>query len=85
MSTGLARLCTTYPVARHLHPPLTTVRQPIKELGATAFDVLYSRMSAGGGEREVVLPVQLIIRESCGCAHGSASSQGRTSVASGET
>jgi len=73
------------PVARHLHPPLTTVRQPIKELGATAFDVLYSRISGGGGEREVVLPVQLIIRESCGCAHGSASSQGRTSVASGET
>jgi LacI family transcriptional regulator len=72
------------PVARHLHPPLTTVRQPIKELGATAFDVLYSRISARGGEREVVLPVQLIIRESCGCAHRPASSPGRTSVAGGE-
>jgi LacI family transcriptional regulator len=60
------------PVARHLHPPLTTVRQPIQELGATAFDVLYSRISAGGGERDVVLPVQLIVRESCGCAHNPA-------------
>jgi LacI family transcriptional regulator len=57
------------PVARHLHPPLTTIRQPIHELGATAFDVLYARISAAGGEREVVLPVKLILRESCGCAH----------------
>lgn len=55
------------PVARHLHPPLTTVRQPIQQLGATAFDVLYSRISAGSADRDVVLPVQLIIRESCGC------------------
>jgi LacI family transcriptional regulator len=55
------------PVARHLHPPLTTVRQPIRELGAAAFDVLYSRISAGGGDPEVVLPVRLVIRESCGC------------------
>jgi LacI family transcriptional regulator len=57
------------PVARHMHPPLTTVRQPIQDLGATAFDVLYSRISTGGGERDVVLPVRLIVRESCGCAH----------------
>src|SRR5207248_6042661 len=56
------------PVARHLHPPLTTVRQPMQELGATAFDVLYSKISTGKGDSDVVLPVQLIIRESCGCA-----------------
>jgi len=55
------------PVARHLHPPLTTVRQPMQEMGKTAFDVLYSRISTGRGEPDVVLPVQLIIRESCGC------------------
>jgi LacI family transcriptional regulator len=55
------------PVARHLHPPLTTVRQPMHELGATAFDVLYSRISGGGGQRDIVLPVQFVKRESCGC------------------
>jgi LacI family transcriptional regulator len=55
------------PVARHLHPPLTTIRQPMQELGAMAFDVLYSRISTGKGESDVMLPVQLIIRESCGC------------------
>jgi len=55
------------PVARHMHPPLTTIRQPMQELGAMAFDVLYSRISTGKGESDVMLPVQLIIRESCGC------------------
>jgi len=55
------------PVARHLHPPLTTVRQPMQELGATAFEVLYSKISAGKAEADVVLPVQLIVRDSCGC------------------
>jgi LacI family transcriptional regulator len=55
------------PVARHLHPPLTTVRQPMQELGAMAFEVLYSKISTGKGDLDNVLPVQLIIRESCGC------------------
>jgi LacI family transcriptional regulator len=56
------------PIARHLNPPLTTVRQPIQELGATAFDVLYSRISGSGGLLDIVLPVQLVVRQSCGCA-----------------
>jgi LacI family transcriptional regulator len=55
------------PVARHLHPPLTTVRQPMQELGAMAFDVLFAKISTGKAQPDVVLPVQLIIRESCGC------------------
>lgn len=56
------------PVARLLHPPLTTVRQPIRQLGATAFDVLHKLIN--GNTRpglEVVLPTKLVIRESCGC------------------
>jgi LacI family transcriptional regulator len=55
------------PIARHLHPPLTTVRQPMQELGATAFDILYAKINTGKAEADVVLPVELIIRESCGC------------------
>ena len=58
------------PVARHLHPPLTTIRQPMQQLGATAFDVLYSNISNGKPDVDVVLPVQLIVRESCGCKAG---------------
>ena len=64
------------PVARHLHPPLTTVRQPIQEMGATAFDILYSRIGASAGARHVVLPVELIVRESCGCTDSSSVSAG---------
>jgi len=50
------------PVARHLHPPLTTVRQPMQELGAAAFEVLYSKINTGKGDTDVVLPVHLIVR-----------------------
>jgi LacI family transcriptional regulator, galactose operon repressor len=56
------------PMARHLRPQLTTVRQPIQEIGATAFEVLYSMISdAEPAQRDVVLPTRLIPRESCGC------------------
>ena len=72
------------PVARHLHPPLTTVRQPIQELGATAFDVLHSRISGRGGAPDILLPVQLIIRESCGCAHDPSPDASRSAVTGAE-
>ena len=68
------------PVARHLRPPLTTVRQPMQELGAKAFEVLYSRINAGEGEPDLVLPVQLIIRESCGCPRSTASGTSSASL-----
>jgi LacI family transcriptional regulator len=44
------------------------VRQPIERMGAMAFDVLYSMISGSGSESNVVLPVRLMLRESCGCA-----------------
>ena len=59
------------PLARHLRTPLTTVRQPIREMGRTAFEVLYSMI--GGeqpAERDIVLATELIRRESCGCPAG---------------
>jgi LacI family transcriptional regulator len=57
------------PMARHLRISLTTVRQPIRELGTTAFDVLYSMLNREPlPARDIVLPTQLIRRESCGCA-----------------
>lgn len=56
------------PVARHLRPQLTTIRQPIQELGATAFEVLRSMIgSREPAEHDVVLPTRLVRRESCGC------------------
>ena len=59
------------PMARHLHPQLTTVRQPIGELGETAFEMLYSMISGElPAERDVALPTRLMCRESCGCQPG---------------
>jgi LacI family transcriptional regulator len=56
------------PVARHLRPRLTTVRQPITDLGARAFETLYSMIIDGGQPRDdIILPTRLIRRESCGC------------------
>jgi LacI family transcriptional regulator len=64
------------PVARHLHPPLTTIRQPMQELGARAFEVLYSGINGVQTKHDVVLPVQLVVRESCGCAQSPTPSAG---------
>jgi LacI family transcriptional regulator len=56
------------PVARHLHTQLTTVRQRIRELGQTAFEVLYSMINREApADRDIVLPTELIRRQSCGC------------------
>ena len=56
------------PVARHLTPSLTTVRQPIRRLGADAFELLHAMIAGARPERrQVVLPVELALRASCGC------------------
>jgi len=56
------------PVARHLRPQLTTIRQPIQELAATAFEVLRAMIgNQAPREYDVVLPTRLMRRESCGC------------------
>ena len=59
------------PVARHLRPQLTSVRQSIQDLGATAFETVYSMIGRGtdGGPRgrDIALPTTLVVRQSCGC------------------
>jgi LacI family transcriptional regulator len=59
------------PVARHLRPPLTTVRQPIQDLGVTAFETVYSMISHEEPRgRDIVLPARVVRRQSCGCPAG---------------
>jgi len=59
------------PLARHLRTTLTTVRQPIREMGRTAFEVLYSMIRGERPpERDIVLATELVRRESCGCPAG---------------
>jgi LacI family transcriptional regulator, galactose operon repressor len=61
------------PQAASYHPSLTTIRQPITQIGYTAattlIDILESRWANHGRTAEpqhIVLPTELIVRESCG-------------------
>ena len=71
------------PMARHVHPLLTTVRQPIGDLGETAFEVLYSMIGREApAERDISLPTRLMCRESCGCLADSGRLAGVTDLSS---
>jgi LacI family transcriptional regulator, repressor for deo operon, udp, cdd, tsx, nupC, and nupG len=50
--------------ARVLAPPLTTVALDAELLGATAFELLLTRMTGRRTRRRVVLPAELLVRES---------------------
>lgn len=51
-------------------PPLTCVRQPAQEIGRVATELLIGRIERGeqpeAGKR-IVLPVEMVVRRSCGC------------------
>lgn len=56
------------PLSRIVRPPLTTVRQPIRQLGEQAVELLVQRLGNSGSEPvSLMLPVSLIRRASCGC------------------
>jgi LacI family transcriptional regulator len=51
-----------------LTPPLTTVHQPMRQLGERACSLLLDRIAEPGRPRRIErLPTRLVIRESCGC------------------
>jgi len=54
----------------YLSPPLTTVRQPFRELGVTAMEAMI-RLLAGAPTRRIhmILPTPLVVRASCGCRY----------------
>jgi LacI family transcriptional regulator len=56
------------PMARYMHPPLSTVRVDISALGERAARRLLDGMGNGRRHhnRRETLPVTLVIRESCG-------------------
>ncbi len=56
------------PVAQHLTPPLTTLRAPIEQAGYLAATGLFTLLASGEADAQTVLPVELVIRQSCGCA-----------------
>ena len=55
------------PLSRHLNPPLTTVRAPIEEAGRLATTLLFKLLADEAPDYETMLPVKMVIRQSCGC------------------
>ncbi len=61
-----------FELAEFTAPPLTVVRQPVQEMGRVATNLLFDRIARGetpqSGSR-IVLPVEIVLRRSCGCKH----------------
>ncbi|MFD6288750.1 LacI family DNA-binding transcriptional regulator [Streptomyces sp. NPDC060205] len=52
-------------IARHTNPPLTSVRQPVEEIGETIARLLLEEIgNPDEPRRHVVLPTELVVRES---------------------
>jgi LacI family transcriptional regulator len=55
-------------LTRYFKPPLTTIRQSGSLLGEVAVDALVATLDrAELSQRTIVLPTELVVRESCGC------------------
>jgi LacI family transcriptional regulator len=64
------------PQAAWVHPPLTTVSQPLAQMGRVATQMLLDRLNEPSRPaRRVELPTELIIRDSCRPLHSSDDSQ----------
>jgi len=54
--------------ARYVRPGLTTVRQPVRELGALAAERLHDLVAGRAPATDpTVLPTRPVLRGSCGC------------------
>jgi LacI family transcriptional regulator len=64
-----------FDLAEFTSPSLTVVRQPAQEMGRVAANLLFDRIARGEtphtGNR-IVLPVEIVLRRSCGCKHRTA-------------
>jgi DNA-binding LacI/PurR family transcriptional regulator len=51
-------------VARYAQPPLTTVRQPIEEMGRQATRLLLAQVAGDSGGMHLILDTELVVRAS---------------------
>ena len=56
------------PFAHLTSPKLTTVRAPIEMAGQQAASMLIAMIQGEEVERFVLLPTEMVIRQSCGCS-----------------
>jgi LacI family transcriptional regulator len=71
-------------ISQLVNPPLTTVRQPIARLGGEAAQLALAALAGrGGGPRRLVLPVELVVRESTAPAAGNGARKGQPVASAG--
>jgi LacI family transcriptional regulator len=61
-----------FDMAECTSPSLTVVRQPAQEMGRVATSLLFDRIARGEMPKtgnKIVLPVEIVLRRSCGCKH----------------
>jgi LacI family transcriptional regulator len=64
---------------RHVRPALSTVHQPMRELGERSVQMLLHRIAdPAAAQDSVVLPTGIVIRGSCGCRTRAASERGQS-------
>ncbi|MBA3709948.1 MAG: substrate-binding domain-containing protein, partial [Planctomycetes bacterium] len=57
--------------ARHARPPLSSVRQPLHEIGSAAASSLIAQIETGkAGPTRILLPTSLVLRESTAAPRG---------------
>ncbi|MPM56809.1 hypothetical protein SDC9_103624 [bioreactor metagenome] len=50
-------------------PPLTTIRQPVTQMGSKAVDMLINIIQSGTkATQKVVMDTELVVRDSCGAS-----------------
>jgi len=76
MSSDLALVgFDDFDLADMTSPPLTVVRQPAQEMGRVATNLLFDRIARGESPQtgnRIVLPVEIVLRRSCGCKNRTA-------------
>src|SRR4051812_4922723 len=56
------------PVSALTRPGITSVRQPMRELGRRTLEELRAVIDHGAPPHDVVIPTEVVLRGSCGCS-----------------
>lgn len=63
--------------ARFMNPPLTTVKQPLYEMGYKALEYTCELIKGNNVQQKTIMPAELIIRDSCGCRESEGETKGK--------